>query len=360
MRYIVLVAAILIGVAAYSVFWFHVKGEAEANIAAWVQERRAAGDTVDYAALDIGGYPFRIEAAVTKPVFGRVDASRSWTIQGDMLHVIAAPWNLGHIVAYHEGPFEIHYRSKTAADGDRAIDLTGQSKTAGASAVWKDGVWDHADAEFSGLMMQARTAKAPLSAADLQLHVRKMHPGSPEDPGGIDQPARSEYALEATDLTFPGAVEQPLGPTIQKLNTIIEVHGDKPLGKTIPEIEAWRDAGGTFEVKSVDLKWGPLDMQLDGSVALDDSNRPVGALTAKITNYDKLIDAVTGSADTGEGPGLKKFLDGLVKASGQPQNALTLPFSLQEGTLYLGPIPVMSIPPIIGPRAPAAPPPATN
>ena len=360
MRYIVLIAAIAIGLAAYTVFWFHVKGEAEANIAAWVQERRAAGDTVDYAALDIGGYPFRIEATVAKPVFGRVDASRSWTIEGDKLSVVAAPWNLGHIVAYHDGPFEIHYRSMTANEGERAIDLTGHSEAAGASAIWKGGVWDHADVEFSNLMMTARSATAPLSAGHLEFHVRKMHPNTPEDPGGIDQPARSEYALEASDVTFPGATEQPLGPTIQTLNAVIEVHGDKPLGKTIPEIEAWRDAGGTLDVKSLDLSWGPLKMKLNGSLALDEANRPVGALTAQFTDYDKLIDSITGSAETGEGPGLKKFLDGLVKASGQPQNTLSLPFSMQEGTLYLGPIPVTNLPPVIGPKAPAAPPPATK
>jgi hypothetical protein len=115
-----------------------------------------------------------------------------------------------------------------------------------------------------------------------------------------------------------------------------------------------------LDVKSLDVNWGPLKMKLDGSVALDEANRPVGALTAHFTDYHKLIDSVTGSAETGEGQGFKALLDGLVKASGQPQNTLSLPFSMQEGTLYLGPIPVTSLPPIIGPEAPAAPPPATK
>jgi len=359
MRYLALILAIFVGIAAYTVFWFHVKSEAEVNIAAWLQHRRAAGDTVKYSALDIGGYPFRIEVSISKPVFGRVSGSRSWTIEGDKLRVIAAPWNLDHVVAYHEGPFEIHYHSVTANGKERRIDLTGTTEAAGASSIWKHGAWNHADAEFSGLSLTEKDAKAPLTAGHVEFHVRLLHPGAPDEPGGIDQPARSEYALEASDISFPGAPEQPLGSMIQTLNAIIEVHGDKPIGRTIPEIEAWRDAGGTLDVKPIKLDWGPLKVMLNGSIALDESNRPVGAMTAEFTDYDKLIDAISGPDAKGEGPGLKKFLDSLVKASGQPKNTLSLPFSMQDGDLYLGPIPVAKLPPVIGSEAPPAPPAAS-
>jgi hypothetical protein len=356
MRYLVLVIVILLAIAGYTAFWFHIRSEAEANVTAWVQERRDSGDTIQYAALDFGGYPFRIEATATKPVFGRTSGSRAWTVEGESLRVAAAPWNLGHIVAYHEGPFAIHYRS-TANDGrERMIDLTGMSEAAGASAVWKGGAWDHADLELAGVDLTARTAEAPLSAGHLEFHVRKMHPETPEEAGGIDQPARTEYALEASDVSFPGAVDQPLGKDLQTFEAILEVHGDKPLGRTIPEIEAWRDAGGTVDVKTFTVDWGPLKMKLDGSLALDEANRPVGALTANFSNYDKLIDALAGPTKNSGDAGLRKFLGGLVRASGQPTGDLSLPFSIQDGTLYLGPVAVANVPPLIGPSAPPQPP----
>ena len=356
MRYLVLLAAIALAIAGYTAFWFHIRSEAEANVEAWVKERRDAGDTVQYGSLDFGGYPFRIEATATMPVFGRTSGSRAWTVEGDSLRVIAAPWNLGHVVAYHEGPFQIHYRATRDDGHERMIDLTGSSEAAGASAVWKGGAWDHADLELAGLSMMAKGANAPLSAGHFEFHVRKMHPGAPEEVGGIDQPARTEYALEASDLSFPGGGGQPLGSELQSFETILEVHGDRPLGRTIPEIEAWRDAGGIVDVKTFAVDWGPLKLTLDGSLALDEANRPVGALTAHLREYDKLIDALVGQEKRGMDPGLKKFLDGLVQASGQPQDELSLPFSMQDGMLYLGPVAVTTISPLIGPSAPAQPP----
>jgi hypothetical protein len=359
MRYLILIAAVLVGIAAYTVFWFHVKAEVQVNIAGWMEDRRDAGDTVRYDSLDIAGYPFRIEVTATNPRFGRVQDGGSWTIDGHSLRVIAAPWNLGHIVAYQEGPFEIRYHAPRPDGPDRVIELTGMSDAAGASAVWKNRTWDHADLEFSGLSLTAKGSTVPLTVGHLEFHVRLLHPDEPAQPGGLVQPERTEYALEAMDLAFPGATEEPFGRTIQDLSTVLEVHGDKPLGRTVAEIEAWRDAGGTVDVNSLALDWGPLQVQINGSLALDENNRPMGALTAKFTNYDKLIDALS-ATKPGERPELKRFLEGLMKSTGQPQDTLTLPFSMQDGALYLGPVAVTTLPPLIGPSAQPAPSPATK
>ncbi len=355
MRYLILIATVLVALTAYTVFWFHVKGEVEGNVAAWVAEERAAGETVKYSSIEIGGYPFRIEATVSKPVFGHVSPARDWTVQGDTLRVIAAPWNLRHIVAYHEGPFEIHYGIVRSDGRRRTIDLSGKSDAAGASAVWKGGKWDHGDFETSNLSLMAQNAVAPLTVGHLEFHVRLLHPGTPEESGGIDQPGQSEYAIEASDVSFPGATDKPFGKAMQSFNTVLEVHGDKPFAFSVPEIEAWRDAGGTVDVKSFALDWGPLHASVMGSLALDEANRPTGALTAKFTDYDALVDALGGATKSGQDPGLKQFLNSLTQASGQPQGTLTLPFSMQDGTLYLGPVAVATVPPLLDVPTQAAP-----
>ena len=356
MRYLILIAGVFVAILAYTVFWFHVKAEVEGNVAAWVANQQAAGDTVKYASIDIAGYPFRIEATVSKPVFGHVAPARDWTIQGETLRVIAAPWNVRHIVAYHEGPFEIHYGLAQPDGRRRVIELSGTTDAAGASAVWKGRKWDHADLELSKLSLTARGARVPLTAGHLEFHVRLLQPGAPDGSGGIDQPGQSEYAVEASDVSFPGATDEPFGKVMQTFNTVLEVHGDKPFGLSIPKIEAWRDAGGTVDVKTFALDWGPLQVSVAGSLALDEANRPTGALTAKFTNYNALIDALGGATKSGQDPGLKRLLNSLTQASGQPQGTLTLPFSMQDGTLYLGPVAVADVPPILDvpAKAPAA------
>src|SRR6185295_1371880 len=51
-------------------------------------------------------------------------------------------------------------------------------------------------------------------------------------------------------------------------------------------VAAWRDAGGTLEIRRLTLDWAPLALAGDG---------PLGAFTLRIAGYAETIDAIAGA-----------------------------------------------------------------
>src|SRR6185295_8822537 len=64
-------------------------------------------------------------------------------------------------------------------------------------------------------------------------------------------------------------------------------------GPLAESVAAWRDAGGIIEVNRLALRWGPLDGDGDGTLALDAANRPLAAFTMRIRGYTETVDALT-------------------------------------------------------------------
>ena len=79
---------------------------------------------------------------------------------------------------------------------------------------------------------------------------------------------------------------------IEFINFDFSLFGPLPTGNTNAAVQTWRDAGGTVEIHSFHILWGPLGIDSAGTVALDGEMRPIGALTADITGYGDVIDAL--------------------------------------------------------------------
>ena len=55
---------------------------------------------------------------------------------------------------------------------------------------------------------------------------------------------------------------------------------------------AWRDGGGSLEIRHLALIWGPLDLTASATLALDDQLQPMGAGSARLVGYAETLDAL--------------------------------------------------------------------
>ena len=95
--------------------------------------------------------------------------------------------------------------------------------------------------------------------------------------------------MSAEKILLPKEARYPLGRTIGKAAIDAKLIGNPAFGQTPSRtLEAWRDAGGTLEVRRLDLVWGKFDLSGEGTVALDNALQPIVAMTASVLEEDEL------------------------------------------------------------------------
>lgn len=141
--------------------------------------------------------------------------------------------------------------------------------------------------------------------------------------------------------------ELSLGSQIEKVSGEMEIYGPLPQSLTAPPLARWRDAGGVAEVRSLRLEYGPLNLHTEGTLALDGGLQPVGAFTARLQGFHAAIDALQQGhvIDRGEALTSKLVLGALAQIdSATGKSSLNLPVSIQDRSVYVGPLKLGKIP----------------
>ena len=127
-------------------------------------------------------------------------------------------------------------------------------------------------------------------------------------------------------------------------------------------LESWRDSGGTLEVPWLSMQWGPTKLRAEGTLALDEELRPSAAFDTKVAGLGDTLDALVTAklirpdAARLAGVGLM-LLARTPPGGGEPE--LATPLSATDGDVYLGPIKMGRVPPVLPPeQAGSAAPPA--
>nr|WP_245215871.1 DUF2125 domain-containing protein [Pararoseomonas baculiformis] len=311
----------------------------QAGYDAWATARRAQGWRIEHAPPTRGGWPF--SATLRLPGF-RLSGGNA-TIPGGL------DWSTGAVVlrvAMHS-PGEL----RIAATGTQQLRI------------------DRTEIPFAADRL---TAKLPLQAHVIprggEFTAHRLRIGTPA--GGVEIGALNlaldsrmtaiegepAFTLEgqAENITLPGAT--PLGRQIRSLGLDAALTGPLPGGRNLTNRAAtWRDAGGTLELRRLDLTFGPATAQATATLALDDQLQPMGAGTVKLTGAEAVLDALSQAGlVTPRNAALARRVVALLArppAEGEPPQ-LEVPLTLEGRSLAVARIPVARMPALSWP-APA-------
>ncbi len=315
-RGLIAVAALALIAAVYAGYWNYLAGQVRTGIEQWAADRRAEGYGAEYAAVAVGGFPFRLVAEISAPALTVPGPARPWSWRGPGLIIEARPWALAKVRVLAPG----RHRVTVMAGGKRR--------------------------QYD---IEAGTLTATLD----------FNPG----------PAAFTIALDASDIVYPREPVAGLGRTTKRLTLTIEVKGDLP-----PEIEAdamarWRDGGGTLDVSRLDIRHGPLDLTGNGTGALDADMQPIGAFTLGVRGFNEAVDRLEAAGIIKPNPAalVKTVLNMLARAPAveldtesdteadteagpDSKPELKVPLSVQDGKLYIGPVVVAEMPVVRWPQ----------
>ena len=172
----------------------------------------------------------------------------------------------------------------------------------------------------------------------------------PIDRAPAPQDTRISFAGTATDTMLPAHVELPLGPAVQHITLAGTLNGALDGGPDAETLAQWRDAGGTIDLHRGLLIWGPLEVDAQGALSLDPEMRPLGELTARLYGLNGTLDTLTrqGLIEPGQALAMELLLLTLAgQRDEQGRTFVTLPITLRNGWLSLGPVQLFPLAPVL-------------
>ncbi len=314
--------------AAYGAYWHAMAGKLENGLAPWAAARQAEGYTLRWDKVAVGGFPTRFRFRFTGAHF---TAERPVPIAFSVssLDVWAMPWNLHH------------WRFSTG-DVARVADPFG---AAGFSLEHVEGSARFDAGAPLDLDLAIAGATGSGFARGFAIGTATAHIEIPPNPPRGHRDTALDAVLELGAVTLPASVPG-FGDTVNDLAFSTDLKGALPPGPLVPALSAWRDAGGTVELRYFRLRWGELLIDANGTLALDGALQPEGALSAEITGQDAAVDlAVTsGALQPADAALAKAVLAVLAKPGPGGEKAITVPLTLQQERLFLGGAPIAAIP----------------
>jgi hypothetical protein len=341
--WIVPLAGVLLLVAAHFAIWRYASGQLDAGLATWIAQRRAAGWTVGMGTPEHGGWP--LSATLTVPDVKLqggdpdIPGGLAWSTERLAMQVdLLSP-----------GTLQLH------ADGAqhlRLADLPDVAYTADSLVALLP---LEAETPPHAVSMTIRNLRAGLpdvdAAANLTVGLVQFDGAiKPAAPAGE---AALTYRLSSEAIALPAVRSWALGSRISSLSIEGAVDGPVPSARgLVPRATAWRDGGGTLEVKHLALGWGPLGLSGAATLALDARLQPMGTGSVRLVGYAASLDALAAghvlTANTVVAAKAVLSLLASVPEDGGPAE-VEVPLTLQDRTLAMRQVPLVRLPELIWP-----------
>jgi len=246
------------------------------------------------------------------------------------------------------GPYVLHALGFGAGGAElpRRADIAAEAAT-GRVVLRRDGKVASASIDLGSLVASGPTIET-VTLQRLTARLGPLRPGD-SDPSG-DTLEELDLVGEVLGVALPAGRGGLLGDQIDRLSFDSTLVGGIPPGKPEKALPAWRERGGRWQFRRLAVLWGPLDLTADGVLALDEAMRPAGEFETEMKGAGKIIDRLI---ENGEIKPEAAFAARLALAAmGRPdsvtgESVLAAPISLRQGMLYLGPIPLVPIAPVL-------------
>lgn len=334
--FLALSAAILM-LLAYTAWWSTLAWRVRTALAdAPAKALSKKGVQLDLRDPVVGGFPL----SVTVDLSGmRVEWPSGTVVETGAVSATAFAWAPMDITLASTAPMRLDLAGSARHDP-----MTG---TAGSMVVQAslglDGKPKQVTASFQSAAVGMAEGGSPLKAGEVTLTWT-----APSQPPTGPTDSQGQTSLVVNGLDLPGVVPAPLQQRIDQLALSYEPRGFLPTKPSVEGMTAWRDGGGTLDIRSFRVLWSGMDLRANATLALDRDMQPEGAGTAELSGAAALIDvmAARGNVPADRVALMKQGLQGLTRRTDDGRDILSVPVTLQNRQLSVGPI-VVGVMPVV-------------
>ncbi|MEZ5757549.1 MAG: DUF2125 domain-containing protein [Emcibacteraceae bacterium] len=346
MRFKLIVASVLILIAGYSYFWFHLADQAKSTTLDWVEnsEKRLNGTKIFVGDVKVSGFPYKIiiEASSLNAAVpaGRV-GNQPLSIDVPEIAVIFQPWDPKHAILVTkyfdvtQGPLNKPDLNITFDDVKTSVILDPDtSELNNLSTVAEKISWYHgAQAEPTEISVMEKA----------QIHLRRSS-GQPQSVESYDLPVNRAIYFKAENVLIREFANSILGEKADNFKIEALLHANEQPDYSVRGLSKWRDDGGTVSISSFEYGTSQSSLSLSGDVTLDENLKPLGAFDAKVVGMGRMLDQLSKNQTLPETARL------LLKSQAENDSLageVPLSISMQNGLLFLGPIQLMELPAVV-------------
>ena len=359
-RYTILLFTIFALVAGWTGFWKFAAGKAQQTIEGWRAREAQAGRLYACASETIGGFPFRIEVNCNQASALFRSNQPPIELKADNLIVVAQVYQPGLIISEYHGPLTIGEPGKPP---DIVADWKlGQSSVRGTPAAPErvSLVFDSPTID----RMSGDTRQNLVRAAHIEIHGRVAE-GSAADKPVI------EVALQLDQVSAPSLhpfATQPTNASATARLRGLKDFSPKPWSVRFREIQA---SDGRIDVTQARVQQGDIIAVGSGTLSISANGRLEGQLRVTIAGLEQFLAAIGAQQRVQTSPNMDKLvgaLDRLAPGLGdvarqqaganlslginllgeqttlEGKRAVTLPLRFNDGSVFLGPIPIGNTP----------------
>jgi hypothetical protein len=323
---------LLLAAIAWTVFWLWARGQVQARMEAAAAGAARAGYQLSWSRRTIGGYPFRMDVALSD---ARLQTPSGWSLQTPLLEGEAFLYSTRlWVLAAPQGLTFVRPQGGAVAVGGKVLR---------ASLTDFDKRPLSLDAQGQGVTFQPAAGALPfaLSAADLvEFHLR----AGPDDEGGVFLKLDNGKAPSSRLLGRIGG-DKPVAlvwnSTLSKMSAFT--------GANWPEaVRNWSDAGGLMTVRDGKLTAGDALIETHAStLGVGRDGRLRGVLAVNLRQAPRTLAAMT---DMGLIPASAADSAGAVARARQEGDTARATLNFEAGQTTLGPVALGPAPKIYTPR----------
>ncbi len=338
-----LVFVVLLPVLGLPAAWFLSGAVLRHSFDAWVQDRRDDGYALRHAEPELTGFPFDLDVRIADP---SVESPKGWRWRGPELTGGASIWDPLTLALQAPGRHLVDWGPR-----DQRLSLRLDAASAsGTAELALDGRLHRADAALRQVAAEG-PLPGPVRIERLDLAYRDpAGPNHVAQDQGAGGPNPGDLLVTVLGVDLPPGLALPLGPRVELFLVEGRVEGPLPAAASRESLALWRDAGGQLSIHRLKLRWGPLQLEAEGQLALDDELRPTGQLTSNLRGGSDLVDHLAERKMIAENAaGVLKLalitLSRRAEDGGPP--VVELPVNLKDGRLYLGPVALFRLRPVL-------------
>ncbi|MCB4820240.1 DUF2125 domain-containing protein [Roseicella aerolata] len=340
-----LLAALL--AAGHALLWRWMGSQLEAGFRDWAAQRRAMGWRVEHAAPARGGWPFA--ATLALPQFrlegggATLPGGMEW--QADALVLRLALPRLDRLAVEMPGRHRLRLG---------ALDLPFAADHLLATLPLERDVLPR-EARLTAERFRLGTPGGAVEALSAELEIETRMTAIEGEPAVA-------LRLAAGDMQLPaaaGAAVGVLGRSVESALLGLVLTGPVPPGRfPAAKAEAWRDGGGTLELRTASLRWGPVAGTATATLTLDEALQPMGAGTLRLAGGGEALQAAAQAGllsrqAAATGRTVLRLLSRVPAEGGPP--LLEVPLVLEEQVLTASRVPLAMLPRWNWPAAPVPP-----
>lgn len=314
----------------YTAWWYWLASEVRDQVDGWMSQMRLDGRDAAYETLTVAGFPGDLVIDIDK--LEAADPNGGWRVHVSGLHALLSPWKIDALQGAFTGPVELDL-TKGAAPGRYSVttenNLINIDRDSGGRVR----------ADLSGVQATREGVPDPLTVETASvILVRGANP------------VYGQATIDLRKIDLPPEMHSAFGENVAYLKIVAEATGaELPEGINTGSLRKWTADGGAVDIKQLEVRHGVLGMAGEGTMALDGDLQPIGAFTAQISGFNEAVDALVavGAAREQDGALAKVVLGVLAKSPpGGGPKIVSLPLSLQDRKLSVGPIPLIRLRPI--------------